>query len=173
MPKANFKFQETGLSTKPTPNLASYSSRGPSQSCPFILKLDSMAPAALLKGAHPDWSPAAIRSAVMTATNVLDNTKSPIKDTRSNNKPVTPLAMGASHIDPNKALDPGLIYDASSEDYINLLCALNFTTKHIQAITRLTSYNCKNPSLNLNCPSFITYFYAKDTNSDSTKEQEF
>ncbi|KAL0291198.1 UNVERIFIED_CONTAM: Subtilisin-like protease SBT3 [Sesamum calycinum] len=104
---------------------------------------------------------------------MLDNTKSPIKDTRSNNKPVTPLAMGASHIDPNKALDPGLIYDASSEDYINLLCALNFTTKHIQAITRLTSYNCKNPSLNLNCPSFITYFYAKDTNSDSTKEQEF
>ncbi|KAK4385829.1 Subtilisin-like protease SBT3 [Sesamum angolense] len=148
MPKANYKFQETGLNTKPTPKLASYSSRGPSQSCPFILKPDSMAPgtsmscshatsvAALLKGAHPDWSPAAIRSAVMTTTNVLDNTKSPIKDTRSNNKPVTPLAMGASHIDPNKALDPGLIYDASSEDYINLLCALNFTTKHIQAITR-------------------------------------
>ncbi|KAK4382624.1 Subtilisin-like protease SBT3 [Sesamum angolense] len=77
--------------------------------------------AALLKGAHPDWSPAAIRSAMMTTANVLDNTKSPIKDTGSNNEPATPLAMGASHIDPNEALDHGLIYDTSSEDYINLL----------------------------------------------------
>ncbi|KAL0325579.1 UNVERIFIED_CONTAM: Subtilisin-like protease SBT3 [Sesamum radiatum] len=129
--------------------------------------------AALLKGAHPDWSPAAIRSDMMTTANVLDNTKSPIKDTGSNNEPATPLAMGAGHIDPTKALDPGLVYDTSSKDYINLLCALNFTAKQIQTITRLTSYYCKNPSLDLNYPSFIAYFNANDTNSDNTEEQEF
>ncbi|KAG8377594.1 hypothetical protein BUALT_Bualt08G0049300 [Buddleja alternifolia] len=214
-PKASFKFQETLLGTKPAPKLASYSSRGPSQSCPFVLKPDIMAPgdlilaswpsnspvtdvssgnlfnnfniisgtsmscphatgvAALLKGAHPDWSPAAIRSAMMTTAYVLDNTNNPIKDIGSNNQPATPLAMGAGHINPNKALDPGLIYDASTKDYINLLCALNYTMNQIQAITRSTSYNCSNASLDLNYPSFIAYFNSNDTNSNSTTIKEF
>ncbi|KAI3465340.1 hypothetical protein Pfo_022003 [Paulownia fortunei] len=118
-PKASFKFQETLLGTKPAPKLARNINVVP-----------------LLKGAHPDWSPAAIRSALMTTAYVLYNTKNPIKDIGSNNQPATPLGMGAGHIDPNKALDPGLIYDASSEDYINLLCALDFTANQIQTITR-------------------------------------
>ncbi|KAI3465339.1 hypothetical protein Pfo_022002 [Paulownia fortunei] len=214
-PKASFMFQETLLGTISAPKLATYSSRGPSQSCPYVLKPDIMAPgdlilaswpsnspvmdvssgqlfnnfniisgtsmscphaagvAALLKGARPDWSPAAIRSALMTTAYVLDNTKNPIIDIGSNNQPATPLGMGAGHIDPNKALDPGLIYDASSEDYINLLCALNFTANQIQTITRSTSYNCSNPSLDLNYPSFIAYFNANDTNSNSMTVKEF
>ncbi|KAK6160681.1 hypothetical protein DH2020_004062 [Rehmannia glutinosa] len=214
-PKASLKFQETLIGTKTFPKLATYSSRGPSQSCPYVLKPDIMAPgdlilaswpsnspvtdgisgqlfnnfniisgtsmscphasgvAALLKGAHPDWSPAAIRSAMMTTAYVLDNTKNPIKDIGSNNQPATPLGMGSGHIDPNKALDPGLIYDATSEDYINLLCALNFTANQIQIITRSASYNCSNPSLDLNYPSFIAYFNANDTNPDGVIVKEF
>lgn len=123
--------------------------------------------AALLKGVHPDWSPAAIRSAMMTTADVFDNTKNPIQDIGYNNKPATPLAMGAGHINPNKALDPGLVYDANVEDYINLLCALNLTSKQIQTITRSPSYNCSNPSLDLNYPSFIAYFNINDTNSNA------
>ncbi|KAL0360851.1 UNVERIFIED_CONTAM: Subtilisin-like protease SBT3 [Sesamum radiatum] len=68
---------------------------------------------------------------------------------------------------------PGLIYDASSEDYINLLCVLNFTAKQIQTITRSTPYDCKNPSLDLNYPSFIAYFNANVSNSDGMIVQEF
>jgi hypothetical protein len=45
------------------------------------------------------------------------------------------FAIGAGHINPNKAIDPGLIYDAKIEDYVNLLCALNYSTKEIRTIT--------------------------------------
>lgn len=208
-PKGRVQFEQTRLGIKSAPKVTSYSSRGPSPSCPFILKPDIMAPgaqilaswpqkspvtdlssgqlfnmfniisgtsmacphaagvAALLKGVHPDWSPAAIRSAMMTTADVFDNTKNPIQDIGYNNKPATPLAMGAGHINPNKALDPGLVYDANVEDYINLLCALNLTSKQIQTITRSPSYNCSNPSLDLNYPSFIAYFNINDTNSNA------
>ncbi|KAJ6740336.1 SUBTILISIN-LIKE PROTEASE SBT1.9 [Salix purpurea] len=46
--------------------------------------------AALIKKAHPDWSPAAIRSALMTTAYSLDNTLSPIKDAAANDLPATP-----------------------------------------------------------------------------------
>ncbi|KAF1870755.1 hypothetical protein Lal_00025623 [Lupinus albus] len=39
----------------------------------------------------------------------------------------TPWAHGAGHVDPQKALSPGLVYDASADDYITFLCSLNYT----------------------------------------------
>ncbi|XP_070001992.1 subtilisin-like protease SBT3 [Nicotiana tabacum] len=129
--------------------------------------------AALLKGVHREWSPAAIRSAMMTTTDLLDNTKNPIHDVGQQNAAATPLAMGAGHINPNKALYPGLIYDTTPEDYVNLLCALNFTSKQIKTITRSSSYTCSNPSLDLNYPSFIAYFNWSSNELDPTRIQEF
>ncbi|XP_069151032.1 subtilisin-like protease SBT3 [Solanum lycopersicum] len=40
--------------------------------------------------------------------------------------------MGAGFIDPNQALDPGLIYDATSQDYVNLICTIKSNSKHLQ-----------------------------------------
>ncbi|XP_015061833.1 subtilisin-like protease SBT1.9 [Solanum pennellii] len=214
-PKARLEFQATRLGAKPAPKVASYSSRGPSGSCPSILKPDLMAPgalilaswpqklsvaqinsrdlfsyfniisgtsmscphaagvAALLKGVHPKWSPAAIRSAMMTTADSLDNTQGPIRDIGRDNNAATPLAMGAGHINPNKALDPGLIYDATPEDYVNLLCGLDFTSKQIKSITRSSSYSCSKPSLDLNYPSFIGYFNFNSSKSDPKRIQIF
>ncbi|XP_062113907.1 subtilisin-like protease SBT3 isoform X2 [Humulus lupulus] len=210
-PKASMEFHQTVLGTKPAPQATSYTSRGPSPSCPAILKPDIMAPgslilaawpsnntaatvnssfkllsgtsmscphtagvAALIKGARPDWSPAAIRSAMMTTSDNYDNTLGPIKDIGFGDEPASPLAMGAGHINPNKALDPGLIYDVELEDYINLLCALNYTEKHIKIITKSASVNCSTPSFDLNYPSFIAFFNRNDSESNlKTAVQEF
>ncbi|KAL0366247.1 UNVERIFIED_CONTAM: Subtilisin-like protease SBT3 [Sesamum radiatum] len=81
---------------------------GTSMACPQASVIT-----ALLKGAHPEWSPAGIRSAMMNTTSPFDNTQNYIRDPYLNYDIATPLAMGAVQVDPNQALDPGLIYDAS------------------------------------------------------------
>ncbi|CAK8560612.1 unnamed protein product [Lathyrus sativus] len=205
----NMSFKKTAFDVKPSPRVDSYSSRGPSNSCPYVLKPDITAPgtsilaawptnipvlnfgtkvynnfkflsgtsmacphvagvAALLKGAHPDWSPAAIRSAMMTTSDILDNTKKPIKEIANDNKDATPLALGAGHINPNRALDPGLVYDAGIQDYVNLLCALNFTQQNIATITRSPFNDCSKPSLDLNYPSFIAFIKAGNSSVRTT-----
>lgn len=40
----------------------------------------------------------------------------------------TPMAAGAGHVRPQMSLDPVLVYDAVEEDYVDFLCALNYTT---------------------------------------------
>ena len=113
---------------------------------------------ALLKGAHPKWSPAAIRSVIMTTADVLDNIFKPINQSGSENLEVaSPLAMEAGHINPNRALDPGLIYDATPKDYLKFLCSM-FTTKEVSVITRLDRISCSKSSPDLNYPSFIDFY---------------
>uniref|UniRef100_A0A7N2KRS6 Subtilisin-like protease n=2 Tax=Quercus lobata TaxID=97700 RepID=A0A7N2KRS6_QUELO len=214
-PKASLVFKKTTLGTKPSPRVSSYSAKGPSISCPFVLKPDIMAPgslvlaswppkipvasdgssslyskfnllsgtsmscpqaagvAALLKSAHPDWSPAAIRSAMMTTSDAFDNTLKPITDLGDDNHPASPFAFGAGHINPNNALDPGLIYDVNAQDYVNVLCGLKYTNRQIQIITKSASNNCSNKSLDLNYPSFVAFFNAKASKSSFKSVREF
>jgi hypothetical protein len=37
------------------------------------------------------------------------------------------FGYGAGHINPIKAVDPGLVYEATREDYIRMLCSMNNT----------------------------------------------
>lgn len=77
--------------------------------------------------------------------------------------------MGAGHINPNKALDPGLSYDAGARDYVNFLCSLNYTKNEMMMITRGPTYNCSNPSSELNYPSFIAVFNPNNNSSATSK----
>ncbi|XP_050383841.1 subtilisin-like protease SBT1.5 [Argentina anserina] len=129
---------------------------GTSMACPHVSGLG-----ALLKAAHPEWSPAAIRSALMTTAYTLDNRGETMLDESSGNTS-TVMDFGAGHVHPQKAMDPGLVYDISSSDYVDFLCNSNYTTKNIQVVTRKVA-NCNGAkraghSGNLNYPSLSVVF---------------
>ncbi|CAN1277946.1 Subtilisin-like protease 3 [Linum perenne] len=144
-PTATISFQGTLIGKSNAPQVASFSSRGPSRQTPGILKPDIIGPglnilaawgqsvdnstnsfnivsgtsmscphlsgvAALLKAAHMDWSPAAIKSAIFD--------------------------MGAGHVNPPRALDPGLIYDIQPDDYIAYICSLGYNDTQIRMIVQ-------------------------------------
>lgn len=131
---------------------------GTSMSCPHISGV-----AALLKAAHPDWSPSAIKSALMTTAYTIDNTGNPLLDAAGGTF-ATPWAYGSGYVNPEKALSPGLIYNTTTEDYVAFLCSLDYSFQHIQAISASSNTTCSrrlsNPG-NLNYPSFSVVFNRK------------
>ncbi|XAR66629.1 Tripeptidyl-peptidase II [Bertholletia excelsa] len=115
---------------------------GTSMSCPHV-----SAAAALLKAIHPNWSSAAIRSALITSAGINNNKRKPITDASGN--PANPFQFGAGHLRPTKAADPGLVYDASYTDYLLFLCSSGVRDFD-------PSIKCPNPSpptYDLNYPS--------------------
>jgi hypothetical protein len=82
---------------------------GTSMSSPHIAGI-----AALIKSAHPDWSPMMIKSAIMTTASTETNLGNPIPD--------DPFGYGAGQVVPNSAYDPGLVYDAGWLDWLAFLC---------------------------------------------------
>ncbi|CAI9260395.1 unnamed protein product [Lactuca saligna] len=82
---------------------------GTSMSCPHVSGI-----VGLLKTLHPDWSPAAIKSAIMTSARTRDNAVEPI--TNASHTKATPFSYGAGHVQPNRAMDPGLVYDLTTFD---------------------------------------------------------
>ncbi|CAM8990765.1 unnamed protein product [Rhodiola kirilowii] len=115
--------------------------------------------AALLKSAHPNWSPAAIRSAMMTTASTVDNRGMTMLD-ESTGKAATPYSFGSGHLNLGRAMDPGLVYDIEAVDYVNFLCSIKYDPKTIQVITHMpVKCPAKTPSPeNLNYPSIAALF---------------
>ncbi|KAL8469277.1 hypothetical protein ACS0TY_032194 [Phlomoides rotata] len=112
--------------------------------------------AGLLKTLHPDWSPAAIKSAIMTTTRSRDNTVHPIRD--SDNTTADPFSYGSGHIRPNRAVDPGLVYDLSINDYLDFLCGIGYSQASIRKISG-SGYKCPGKKYFLCPPINISYYY--------------
>ena len=65
---------------------------------------------------HPDWSPAAVKSAVMTTA---------YQDVRDNDRvsKADPFDFGSGHVSGlSKVVNPGLVYDAGFLDFLGFIC---------------------------------------------------
>ncbi|KAM0854087.1 hypothetical protein ACQ4PT_050652 [Festuca glaucescens] len=87
--------------------------------------------AALIKKVHGDWTPAMVRSALMTSAGPLDKNGRGIVDGGTVTD-ATPLAAGAGLVLPRLAMDPGLVYDAGTPEYVGFLCTLNYTAEQMR-----------------------------------------
>jgi len=85
---------------------------GTSMSTPHVAGV-----AALLLEGNPDWSPAALRSAMMTSAyqDVVQ---------QDGETPANPFDFGAGHLQPNAAGKAGLLFDAGADDYDAFGCGL-------------------------------------------------
>ncbi|KAG6431451.1 hypothetical protein SASPL_109530 [Salvia splendens] len=143
--------------------VASFSSRGPSIPTPGFLKPDILCPgvnilaashtsmewkidsgtsmacphlsgvAALLKSVHPNWSPAAIKSPIMTTADDVNLAGNPIEDERF--LPADIFATGSGHVNPSRAKDPGLVYDIQPQDYLPFLLVCGKSTSQVYTRT--------------------------------------
>ncbi|OWM77390.1 hypothetical protein CDL15_Pgr016787 [Punica granatum] len=95
---------------------------GTSMSCPHVAGA-----AAYVKTFHPDWSPSAIKSALMTT----------------------------GQINPIKAADPGLVYEITKDDYVNLLCSLGINIRRIDGNSTCPKGAKNITEAELNYPSLI------------------
>ncbi|MBA0780862.1 hypothetical protein Gotri_004914 [Gossypium trilobum] len=115
---------------------------GTSMSCPH-----ATGAAAYVKSFHPTWSPAAIKSALMTTAFPMS----------SENNLEAEFAYGAGHINPAQAAQPGLVYDAGEIDYVKFLCGQGYTPKQLNLITE-SNFTCSEETngtvWDLNYPSF-------------------
>ncbi|EFH44095.1 subtilase family protein [Arabidopsis lyrata subsp. lyrata] len=102
---------------------------------------------ALLKSLHPNWSPAAMRSALVTTE--------PIFAEGSNKKLADPFDYGGGLVNPEKAAKPGLVYDMGIDDYINYMCSAGYNDSSISRVLgKKTKCPIPEPSmLDINLPS--------------------
>ena len=113
---------------------------GTSQSAP-----ETAGVAALLKEAHPDWTPSMLKSALMTTAyqGVV----------REDGTPADPFDVGAGHIDPNRAIAPGLVYESDYRDHAAYLCGLHKPPFTVSECTALAAAGYSSSATDLNLPS--------------------
>ncbi|MFZ5550609.1 MAG: S8 family serine peptidase [Pseudomonadota bacterium] len=109
--------------------------------------------AALIKQKHPNyWGPASIKSAMMTSAGqvkLADGSPDPALK-----------GYGAGHVNPNGALDSGLLYPIDPSDYWRFLCGegwMSASSPTCQSVGTMEASDLNLASLSADVPGLITF----------------
>ena len=89
---------------------------GTSMSSPHIAGIGAM-----LRDLHPDWTPMAIKSAIMTGAYQENNQGDPIQRLGVD---ANGFNYGAGHVDPKAATVAPLVYESGEEDWLDWMCGM-------------------------------------------------
>ncbi|CAI6007559.1 unnamed protein product [Closterium sp. NIES-65] len=107
--------------------------------------------AALIMQKHPKWSPAQVMSAIMT-TAITRNTKGR-RILNERGVAATPWEMGSGHVFPQRALDPGLTYNARRWAYVNFLAGQDYRAAKKEfpraKLNRKKAWNLNRPTISV------------------------
>ncbi|KAK1325324.1 Subtilisin-like protease [Acorus calamus] len=131
---------------------------GTSMAAPHVAGL-----AALIKQKFPSLSPSAIGSALSTTASLYNKQGGPIMAQRSYSNPdstqtpATSFDMGSGFVNATAALDPGLIFDSSYNDFFSFLCningsgpvVLNYTGKSCGGVSTMNGTDLNLPSITI------------------------
>ncbi|KAI3997775.1 hypothetical protein MKX01_007662 [Papaver californicum] len=153
---------------KPAPVMAAFSSKGPNMVTPEILMPDITGPGVAIIAAYTQAvSPAGetdprrvlfnIESGtsmscphvagvagllkITSPSTTQDNQK--MEKRNSSNLQATPFSYGSGQVRPNAAMDPGLVYDATTDDYLTFLCGIGYNETQLQFFTTGKPYECR------------------------------
>jgi subtilisin family serine protease len=132
-------FTPDAANATPGENFAYLS--GTSMSTPHVAGV-----AALLRQAHPQWSAAAIKSALMTTAR--QDVTADDGETQA-----LPFDFGAGHIVPNDAARPGLIFDVSNDEYDAFACGTASPAVSTERCDALAAAGYSFASADLNQPA--------------------
>ncbi|RZR77726.1 hypothetical protein BHM03_00002896 [Ensete ventricosum] len=122
-----FSTTKTVLGTVIAPEVAYFSSRGPSSLSPFVLKPDIAAPGVNILAS---WSPASPPRNMPPLNFKIESAEG------APHKQANPFDFGGGHVDPNKAIDPGLVYDMRVSAYVHFLCSMGYNNSAVSSLTQ-------------------------------------
>ncbi|GAB2300699.1 hypothetical protein Dimus_034737 [Dionaea muscipula] len=120
--------------------------------------------AAYVKSFHPDWSPAAIQSALMTTAKpvIVDGIESP-------------LNSGSGLLNPTGAVNPGLVYDVTLSSYVSYLCKEGYNSTTLSLLfggdkpeVKCSDYPRARGADGLNYPAMHLQLFIDDTSYSAT-----
>ncbi|KAL9296365.1 hypothetical protein ACSQ67_022261 [Phaseolus vulgaris] len=136
-PVIKFGKTKTVVGQQISPEVAFFSSRGPSSLSPSVLK--------------------ALISCAFSEASLKNEYHEYIWAEGAPHKQADPFDYGGGHVDPNKVTDPGLVYDMKNSDYIHFLCSMDYNDTAISFLTGVPTKCHKSHKylLNMNLPSII------------------
>ncbi|XP_010540255.1 PREDICTED: subtilisin-like protease SBT4.14 [Tarenaya hassleriana] len=129
---------------------------GTSMACPHVAGV-----AAYVKSFHPNWTIAAIKSAIITSAKPMSR--------RVNSE--AEFGYGGGQLNPRRAANPGLVYDMEEISYVQFLCREGYTSAALAKLVGSRSVNCSSivPGLSHDSLNYPTMQLALRSTKETTE----